>query len=326
MIAKMLKFIDIGANLTDAMYKGVYNGSEKHQDDLKKVLERAWNGGVERIIVTCGSLEDINASVALTNADDRLHRTVGCHPTRCGEIEAMGEEQYFGTLKSYIEADINKKNNNSTDIKENNISNNNNNLKIVHKVVAVGECGLDYERLKFCSKEIQLKYLPPHLQLSHLYSLPLFLHCRAAHDDLIHVLSNHANLNLRGVVHSYDGSIQHANQLISMGMHIGINGCSLRTTENLEVVKQLPLDRILVESDAPWCEINNTDASFPYVKTHYASNDNWDRSSLVKGRNEPINVRQVLEVIAAVKNEELHNVAQQILDNTSKLFTFNETH
>ena len=64
-----LIFPDIGANLTDAMYQGIYNGSSKHQPDLTNVLERAWNAGLKKIIVTAGRLEEAQEALKLVKTD-----------------------------------------------------------------------------------------------------------------------------------------------------------------------------------------------------------------------------------------------------------------
>jgi len=116
--------------------------------------------------------------------------------------------------------------------------------------IAVGECGLDYARLHLSSKEAQLKYFPPQLHLATKYNLPLFLHSRDAHQDLTAILRAHPH-PLRGVVHSFDGTWDEAQDLLGMGFLIGLNGCSLRTEESIEVVRRIPLESLLVERYAP---------------------------------------------------------------------------
>lgn len=124
---------------------------------------------------------------------------MGCHPTRCLEFEQNGAnpEQYLDNLKELI---INNKS----------------------KVVAIGECGLDYDRIQFCPKEMQQKYFKFQLQLSEASNLPLFLHCRNSADDLYEILSTRTNL--KGVVHSFDGTFEEAQKFIELGYYIGLNG------------------------------------------------------------------------------------------------------
>lgn len=125
-------YVDIGANLTDAMYLGIYHGSQKHEPDIKEVIQRSWSAGLEKIIITGGSVEDAQSALTLAILDDRLFCTVGCHPTRCKEFVEKDPQEYLNQLLNLI-------NENPT------------------KVVAIGEIGLDYDRLSFCEKDIQKK-------------------------------------------------------------------------------------------------------------------------------------------------------------------------
>ncbi|XP_066151246.1 deoxyribonuclease TATDN1 [Euwallacea fornicatus] len=291
------RFIDIGANLTDCMYQGIYNGSKKHEPDLKGVLNRGWEGGLERIIVTGGSLEESLKALEIAKTDDRLYATVGCHPTRCNEFEeSHTPEEYLEKLGNIARANL--------------------------KVVAWGECGLDYDRLKFCPKDTQKKYFEFQLTLNQSLNLPLFLHCRNAATDLHEILSKYDNF--RGVVHSFDGTIDEAQKFIDLGYYIGLNGCSLKTEQNLKTVKELPIDKIMIETDSPWCDIRPTHAGFKYVSQENAipsvKKEKWVAECLVKGRNEPINIRQVLDIIAGVRNEPANSLCERIFQNTKSLF------
>jgi TatD DNase family protein len=164
------------------------------------------------------------------------------------------------------------------------------------RVVAIGEIGLDYDRVHFCEPDIQKKYFEKQLELAETFDLPLFLHCRAAHDDFIQILENNKSKTERGgVVHSFDGTLEQAKKFIEMGFYIGLNGCSLKTDANLEVVKALPNDRIMIETDAPWCEIRPTHASSKHVLTKFENvkrkdKKKWQRDTLVQGRNEPVTI------------------------------------
>lgn len=183
----------------------------------------------------------------------------------------MSPENYFGQLTQQIE-----------DNKD--------------KVVAIGEIGLDYDRLHFCEPDVQKKYFEKQLELADKYELPLFLHCRSAHDDLIKIIeSNQSKIRRGGVVHTFDGTLEQAKKFISMGFHIGLNGCSLKTEANLEVVKALPNDKIMLETDAPWCEIRPTHASFKHVVTKFESikkkeKRKYQKDVLIVGRNEPVTI------------------------------------
>lgn len=119
--------------------------------------------------------------------------------------------------------------------------------------VAFGEIGLDYDRLFFSPKDQQLKYFEAQLDLAVEVQLPLFLHSRAASEDFERLLSARLpKLPKGGLVHSFTGTMEEMERLVALGVDIGVNGCSLKTEENLEVVKAMPLDRIQIETDGPW--------------------------------------------------------------------------
>ena len=126
-----------------------------------------------------------------------------------------------------------------------------------------------------------------------------------------------------GVVHSFDDTIELATEFIELGFYIGINGCSLKTDENLQVVKDIPLDKILLETDCPYCEIKNTHTSMKYVTTKFEpkkQEKKYERGKMVKGRNEPNQIIQIVEVIAGIKNVSVEEVATTCYENTCKLY------
>ncbi|ONM58784.1 Sodium/hydrogen exchanger 2 [Zea mays] len=152
-------------------------------------------------------------------------------------------------------------------------------LAILHEfqvlqVVAVCECGLDYDRLQFCPTDMQKKFPG-------------------------------------GVTHSFTDSTEDQDRLLSFEkMFIGVNGSSLKTNGNLEVVRGIPVERLMMETDSPYCDIINTHAGSQYVKSVWPSKkkEKYEPDSTVKGRNEPCLVRektlailhefQVLHVVA----------------------------
>lgn len=212
------------------------------------------------------------AKIALIFSE-RLFTTVGVHPTRCNEF-LSDPEQYYNELRARIKANP-------------------------EKVIAVGECGLDYDRLHFCEKETQLQYFEKQLSLAEEFQLPLFLHMRNAHEDFIAILErNREKLQAcgGGVVHSFTGSLQEAKSILAFApsLYIGINGCSLKTEENVEVVRQLPNERIMLETDCPWCGIRASHASHKHVTTKFPTvkkKEKWTAETLIDGRNEPCQIR-----------------------------------
>lgn len=200
------------------MYQGIYHGSQKHQPDLNQVLERGWKNNLSKILITAGSIEDSRKALEIARTDgeskkkyvlfeflllwlsERLFSTVGCHPTRCNEFEEYGDPSLY--LKLLTELALDNKD----------------------KIVAIGEIGLDYDRLQFCPKETQKKYFELQLSLCSILNLPMFLHCRNAYEDIVKILRNHKDTLTAGVVHSFDGSPEDVNSLLQLGLYIGING------------------------------------------------------------------------------------------------------
>jgi TatD DNase family protein len=246
--------------LDERFLKGVYRGTHRHEPDINAVIERARANGVQRIILTAGTVAESRAAIQQArlwntryNKDEpngnaspiHFTCTVGVHPTRCSQVfegaVAEPSEKETATERRIVDADALLEElyeiccDGMTD----------------QTVVAVGEIGLDYDRLDFCPADIQQTYLIRQLQvLAQRTGLPLFLHNRSVGSDLYDILKRHGDCWKRGgVVHSFDDSLELANKFIDMGFYIGLNGCSLRTEQNLQVVAQLPLERILLETE-----------------------------------------------------------------------------
>jgi TatD DNase family protein len=264
---------------------------------LNQVLSRSFDSGVNSIIVTAGNLKESKAAQEFCSSIQTpvsLYTTVGIHPTNANQGQ---------NSKIYDELII---------------------LAAHPKVVAIGEFGLDYDRLEFCSKEIQKTTFIKQLSIVKSCQKPMFLHCRNAAQDLISILKEYHDYWSEGVVHSFDGTLQEAQEFMSMGLYIGINGCSLKTAENLDIVSQLPLSKIMIESDAPWCGIKKTHASFqlspllsavPLVKK-----EKFLLGSRVKDRNEPASCLDILHVLSKLFQRPLEELSETIYQNTVKCF------
>ncbi|GAA5907622.1 3'-5'-exodeoxyribonuclease [Sporobolomyces salmoneus] len=315
---KIPKLIDIGSNLGDPVFRGNYHGKQSHPDDFPSILSRSRHAGVGIQLLTGDCISGSSSVLSLANEHEGLFSTVGCHPCRANEMV----DYAHGGIEGYIEK-----------LEELIVKG-----KEGGKVRAVGECGLDYDRLFLSSKEAQLKAFPPQLSLATKHSLPLFLHSRNCHLDFIRLLRSHPSPSpIRGVVHSFTGTLPEALDLISLSpeIYIGLNGCSLKTSENLSVVKELPLERLMIESDCPWCEIRPSHASYPFLsdlleelkevyQVRMVKKEKFVEGCGVKGRNEPISTGLVAWVVSKLKGVGVEEVAETTTRNAQRLFGFKE--
>lgn len=170
------------------------------------------------------------------------------------------------------------------------------------KIVAVGEIGFDYwyrpkgkgKREQF--KEKQKELFRKEVALAEEFKLPLILHCRLGYEDLIQELKN-INYKYGGVVHCFCGKLEEAQEFIKIGYHIGFNGIIFKLKLD-EIIKKIPIEKILVETDCPFLT----------------------PPELSEERNEPINVKYVVERIAKDKKLKSEEVEKITTENAIKLF------
>lgn len=170
------------------------------------------------------------------------------------------------------------------------------------KVVAIGEIGLDYywkpktktrlEAFKKLQKELLLKQVA----LAQELGLPIIFHCRLAHEDLLKVLAP----GLRGVVHSFTGTWAEARRFLDLGLYLGFNGIIFKKIEGInfeEIIKNTPIDRLLLETDCPYLTPPQED-----------------------GRNEPIYIRHIAKRIAEIKNINYWLLVEATVRNSRNIF------
>ena len=300
-----------------------------------------------------------------------LFCSAGVHPTRAGELVVAGKEEEEGgaggekggggkrTLDAAAVARLRAL------LRKGTTSQNGDGgggSKQPPRLVALGETGLDYARLQFADAEAQRLAFGAQLDLAAELggALPLFLHLRDAGDDFISLLSqprlrgsdpssssptsssssDSKPVALRGVVHSFDGGVDLMRRLLTLedrDLLIGFNGCSLRDEAGLEAAREVPLDRLLLETDAPWCDLRPSHASstaqggaFELREFDARVGAVWrdkrkvgrggSPGGLVKGRNEPCRIAAVAEAIAATRGCSVAEVARAAWENSERLF------
>ncbi|KAG6049166.1 hypothetical protein E4U39_006502 [Claviceps sp. Clav50 group G5] len=280
------RYVDIGINLSDPIFRGCYHGHQKHPDDLAGVVDRARQVGCTKLIITGSDIKSSHDALKLSQEYPMTcYATAGIHP--CSSA-------IFGS------PDINSNSSNSehttpcerdphAPMPESHLPDPESSAKAIeqltslvaeaqstpsapHHLVALGEFGLDYDRLNYCNAVIQRHSFAAQLQFAASLPrpLPLFLHSRAAHVDFVRLLKDAFGKDLerleRGaVVHSFTGTLDELNELMDLGLYIGINGCSFKTVDNCEVVRAVRLDRIMLETDGPWCEVRPSHEGFKYL-------------------------------------------------------------
>ncbi|KAI3320655.1 hypothetical protein HD806DRAFT_538106 [Xylariaceae sp. AK1471] len=303
------RYIDIGINLADQIFRGVYRGKAQHPDDLQAVVSRAQEVGCTKLIVTGSDFKSSRQALDIAKEYPGIvYTTAGIHP--CSS-DIFSTAHAHKDLKEHTmpsnpdpeqpvpeehEPDPEKTEGIITGLRTLIES-----ARTTHPgaLVAFGEFGLDYDRLHFCSRKIQLHSFAAQLDL--VLSLtpqpPLFLHSRAAHGDFVGLLKAKfgdrlEKLERGGVVHSFTGTAAEMRELADLGLYIGTNGCSFKTEENCAVVKEIPLDRLMLETDGPWCEIRPTHVGWRYLleakaKAEGTPDANGDKSTRATSESTP---------------------------------------
>ncbi|PIZ63360.1 preprotein translocase [Candidatus Saccharibacteria bacterium CG_4_10_14_0_2_um_filter_52_9] len=234
------------------------------------VVEAATEQGVTRMICVGCDLADSRQAVDFVKNRANCWASVGVHPHEA--------KQFIGSETSSDMAGLAS-------------------LLTESKVVAIGECGLDYH-YNHSPKEQQLAALEFQLELAQESGLPVIFHVREAFDDFWPIFDSYSGL--RGVLHSYTDSLQNMQQGIERGLYVGVNGIATfaKNPEQLEVYKSIPLEKLLLETDAPFL------TPHPY------------RGSI----NEPKRLGEVAGFVAELRGESLQDLAIATTNNAVKLF------
>lgn len=164
------------------------------------------------------------------------------------------------------------------------------------KVVAIGEIGLDYYRTEDPSARVyQQKQFEAQISLAQGIGKPIIIHCRDAHDDMLGILQQRS---LRGVIHSFNSTQERAQKYLELGYYIGLNAIITFSDAYKDMIRALPIDRILLETDAPYL------APAPYRGK----------------RNEPLYIEAVGKYIAEMRGISLEGLFRQTTENAKNLF------
>lgn len=246
----------------------VHLNADQFEDDVEDVISRAQDVGVENMVVVGFDEKTIKKAMELVDKYSFLYASVGWHP-----VDAIDLTQ------DYLEW-----------IEE---------LATHPKVVAIGETGLDYHWDK-SPKEVQKDAFRKQIHLAKRVSLPIIIHNREADQDIVDILKEEKAEEVGGIMHCFGGSIEIGRECLNMNFHLSFGGpVTFKNAKRpKEVVKEVPLDRLLIETDAPFL------APHPYRGK----------------RNEPSYVKLVAEQIADLREISYEELAKQTTLNAKRLF------
>lgn len=250
-------------------------GVNFHSSQLKgvgpEILARAADAGLTHIIATGASVSSSHAALELARRQPRVWATAGVHPHAAQEYAAA-----TGSELAALWAD--------------------------ERVVAVGECGLDYNRM-FSPAAAQRSAFEAQIQAGLRAGKPLFLHCRDAFEDFHAMLRDAARAGARGVVHCFTDGAAEAEAYLALGFDLGITGWVTdlaRGTALRDAMRIIPADRLHLETDAPYLRPRNAGKTRPY--------------------NEPALLPFVARAVAELKGMDAETLASQASANSRRLF------
>lgn len=240
---------------------------EKGNVDPDKLITAAVNEGVNKLICVGTTLKDSELAIDFVKTRKNCWASVGIHPHEAGEALQNGQLDAFAGLVA------------------------------APKVVAVGECGLDYF-YNHSPKEAQTEVLRLQLELAKKHDLPMIFHVREAFDDFWPIFESYPGI--RGVLHSFTDSKANLERAVKHGLYIGVNGIATftKSTEQLDMYQAIPLENLLLETDAPFL------TPAPY-----------------RGKiNEPKYTCVTAEFLARLRQENLEQIAKSSTSNAEQLF------
>ncbi|MFT6361391.1 MAG: TatD DNase family protein [Candidatus Paceibacteria bacterium] len=277
-----MKYIDTHAHINFVIYG----------EDRADVISRTKDNGV--IVINVGTQQDTSKlAVEMADKHDHLYAIVGLHPIHTvshfhnhDEVGEDGDE--FTSRGEMFDVDFYRELAKSSD-----------------RVVGIGECGLDYYRNTKETREAQEKAFRNQIELALELDLPLMLHVRPSEDsmdayhDVLAILKEYCdNDKLRGQAHFFAGTVEIAQEFIDLGFYISFTGVITFASVYEKLVKAIPMDKILSETDAP------------YVTPHPFRGQ----------RNEPSHVREVLGKISRIKKIDEDEMAAQVMKNAQSLY------
>lgn len=271
-----MKYFDAHTHVNFAAFK----------DDMDAAIQRATQAGVGMNVVGT-QFDTSKACVETAEKYEDVYATIGLHPIHTGK--SYHDEKELGEAGSPPAGGFTSRGEEFDAAKYEELARS-------PKVIAIGECGLDYFRLEENTKKTQEEAFVQQIELANNLNKPLMLHIRNAYDDALAILKREAKV--KGDVHFFAGDWNIAKKFLDFGFTLSFTGVITFTHDYDEVIKNAPLDMLLSETDAPYV------APVPYRGK----------------RNEPAYVIEVVKKIAEIRGEPLEKVAEQLIANAQRVF------
>lgn len=262
--------------------------------DREEVIRRAIDNGVWMINVGTSKKTSQQAVALANNYEEGVYATIGLHPIHTDESHKDEDESSDDLTETEFDYEFYKK------------------LALDKKVLAVGECGLDFFHLDKGTKERQIEIFKKHIELSLDVDKPLMLHIRDAYTEALEILKEYYEKSegrLKGNVHFFAGDLKTANEFLALGFTLSFTGVVTYPKSKKpdmpdyeEIIKNAPIDMIMAETDAPYV------APMPFRGK----------------RNESLYVREVVVKIAEIKGLSVEETVQTLTDNAFRVFGFSE--
>ncbi len=236
------------------------------QDRIEDVLKRGEDAGLSDYIVPAYDMESLQITAILSERYDCIHPAYGIHPWYITENSDLKDVEYYLEQK---------------------------------KTVAVGEIGLDYAEDVTTPRDVQIKYFLAQIELAISFNLPVLIHCRRAHSDMLKLLRPYSG-KLSGIMHSFSGTGEIMREFLGLGFYISFSGAITKSYARKyhKNAMAIPIDRILFETDAPSISTQSVEAK----------------------NVEPCHIIEIIKKVANLRGTSFENLVNASILNVKRLF------
>ncbi len=268
MVKSDLRFIDTHCHIHDTEF------SQKYDQPVEEIIEESVHDGIDTFVCVGTDVKSSEQAVHFARSHEASYASLALHPHEVAGLDDAQLEAGIARFKAMLEADSSK-------------------------IVAIGECGLDYfYHQDETIQERQKRLLHLHLKLALQYNLPVIFHIRDAFEDFFEIIDEYPKIT--GVVHSFSAGSEQLKGVLERGLYVGLNGIMTfsKQTDQLQAAKMVPLEKMVLETDAPFL----TPAPF--------------RGTMCK----PKHLRVTAKFLSDLRSESIEDLARATTVNAKALF------